>query len=368
MIARWLGNHAYADYVVDSAVIGLLLICLEIIPSNFVVFKVQDHPSWIRSVGAQALVSIAVIATFTTSLGTFGSPFNQYTPWIAVYAATCALKRYLDMRLQSTGRLAHYLRLDALIAGLRLPLLFCCAQLHVNAATSLWMSLAIASGVVQLHWLLTHPDDLQPLKLGLSTASFKAIWDERAAYPGYYLGIVLKRGRDNLMPLLAERFFQQKEELAAFFLAYRGLVFASGQIRILEGIINHKPTMNSVLGSASSRKLLIASIGQALVIGASVVLLLSAGAENAQPLTILILSLITWPSTYLILARAQAYASYRAHQVNAALLAHVVVLLLSVTLLGFAGGTTGVFFAAALLAAECAGYATLRLRSGRKDA
>jgi hypothetical protein len=366
LIVRWFGDHIYADYIVDLAVVSIILIVLEVVPSNFVVFKVQDDPKWINSAATHAVISVIFIILVTGSLGEFSSFFRKYTPWIAVYVALLAIKRFLDIRQQSTGNIAQFLRMEVYIALLRLLLFGVFFQNKIDPPITIWMSLALATATVQLVWFISHPEDREPFKKCVTADSIKSIINARANYPDYYIGVVLKRIRDNLMPLAADRFFQQKDELAAFFLAYRGLSFALSQIRIFESILNHRPALNAILGLSTKRMVFVAILAQIVAITVSTLILLISGANQVDPVVVIVLSVMVWPYTYLVLRRAQAYSQYQVKLLNTSLIGYIITLLVLCVCMMIFDIRTGVSYSIALIAAECLGLLILYMRSREK--
>lgn len=355
IIVRWFGAEIYTDYIIDLAIVSLVLVFLEIVPSNFVIFKIQDNPDWIKSAALQSIVAVFVIPVIIILLENFVAPHNSYSHWIAGYASLMAVKRFFDVWLQSIGKVNQFFEIEALVAFVRLLIIFACVQQNAISSSSVWMSLASATAFAQIIWLVKHPGDILLLYSGLSKESFRLILSARSDYSKYYFGIGLKRFRDNLMPLLAERFFQSKDELAVFFIAYRGLIFANGQVRILENILNHKPTMKILLQRSGLTSIVMAGSGQVLAIVSSYFLLYSSGAGQINMSALIIISMIVWPYTYTILARARAYSEYKINRVNISMLAYVVVLIAVSGSLYYGKHSSAILFGSSLLSAECAG-------------
>jgi hypothetical protein len=97
--------------------------------------------------------------------------------------------------------------------------------------------------MAQLIWFIARPDEFRTFRSVVNRSVWTPLIQNRALYRHYYLGIAIKRLRDNLVPILASNFFTSREALGAFFLAYRGLQFTLGQVRIIENLLNHRHTL-----------------------------------------------------------------------------------------------------------------------------
>jgi len=364
LVVRWFGAPTYAHYVVDLAMVSLMMTILEIVPSNYSVFRIQDDPTWQRSVAAQISVTIVLALVVVTTLGSFSSLFQAYTGWIAVYAGTLAVKRYLDLRLQSSGRLQEFLNIEVVSSFLRLLLLGAFSTTHAKG-TAVWSSLALGTALSQASWWMRNPKELAAFSGFLDSRAWTALAANTPAYVPYYGGILLKRLKDNIVPIVANRLFVSREVLATFLLALRGVVFAVGQVRILEALMNHRATLNAAAAISRRNYRLVALAAQAVCVTASAALMVSSSLKELPWLASLILSFMVWPVLYLTIERAKAYSTFHANRVNAAISAYLVVVVASAYLLRLSGYVSVTAFAGALVLAESCGYAVLRL-SARK--
>lgn len=322
LLVRWFGAGVYADYLVDLAYLSLIAIVLEIVPSNFSVFRVQDDPERIRSLAALAIVTAFLLAGISLISGYIFDLFHANSVWITLYAGTLALKRYLDIRLQATGRLREYFGIELLGAVIRVVLLGVFLWYEVQPVHAVWASLACATLLAQFFWFVRNRDERQIFTAVVDRSAWILLVEERKLYVPYYLGIALKRIRDNLVPILASSFFISRETLGAFFLAYRGLQFTLGQVRVIEGLLNHRHTLASVIGLPFFHRALVAILSQVVCIIASIGLMIASGVENFQILTIVILSFAAWFYVFSILERAKAYSNFDALRVNSAMVSY----------------------------------------------
>lgn len=352
LLVRWFGAGVYADFLVDLAYLSLLLILLEVVPSNYSVFRVQDEPTRIRGLAALAVVSAGVLVGVAQISGHFFNLFHAVSIWVAPYAGLMAVKRYLDIRLQSTGRLNEYLRIELRCAVIRVVLMAVFLWWAVRPVDAVWASLACATLLAQITWFVGKPDERRIFTSVIDRSAWLPLIEERRAYAPYYLGIAVKRLRDNLVPMLASMFFISREALGAFFLAYRGLVFTVGQIRIIEGLLNHRHTLAKVMALSLVHRVLVAIVGQVVCVVASLGLIVASGIESIQLLTVLFLSFIVWFNVFSVLERAKAYSSYETLRVNSAMMAYCAVAIGLVWLLITLGERTESVFSLILICAE----------------
>jgi hypothetical protein len=368
MVVRWFGAETYAHYIVDLAMISLLLIVLEVVPSNYSVFRIQDDPTWQRSIGAQIAVTVLMAAFVVFAFGHWGQVFKDNSLWMVMYAVTMAVKRYLDIRLQSSGRLGEFMGIELSTSAIRLALLALCYQQKTDANEAVWASLALATLLSQTFWWVRNPTELRAFAGFVDGNAWRALAASFPAYLPYYSGIALKRLKDNLAPLAAERLFESRELLATFLLAYRGVIFAVGQVRTLEAMMNHRGSLAIAQNMSRQRRYLVATAAQVLCLAASAGLLLSSGLHNLPWLPTLALSFMVWPIVFLVLERAKAYATFQANRVNGSILAYLGILFIGVLALKFFDAASVINFAWLLVSAEAAAFFAINTISKENNA
>lgn len=331
LIVRWCGSSAYADFMVDLAVVSLLLLVLEAVPSNLSVFRLQDDRGWRKVVEWHLISAAAILIVAVFLLEQQG--FQAFTPWIALYATTQVLKRFLDLMLQSSGRLKEFMGVEAVSSLFRLMFLSAGVLVGLQGSPLIWGSLALSVALTQLFWLLSR-------RKTLSTGVTDAAWTRQESFIEtfrtfipYYPGIALKRIKDNLLPLVGNWVLGSKEALGMLMLAYRGLVFANGQLRIFEALLYHRGTLKAIDGLSTKSKTVIAGGAQAVALAASLFLLLLTD-EPVKPFgASVLLSFLIWPMSFYAIERANAFSGFQAGRVNVGLMTYV----------------TSVFFGAAIL-------------------
>jgi hypothetical protein len=368
MVVRWFGAGVYANYIVDLAMISLMLIVLEVVPSNYSVFRIQDDLLWQRSIGAQIVVTVLLAAIVVFAAGHWTWLFKDNSLWMVVYAATLATKRYLDIRLQSSGRLSEFMGIELYTSALRLAFLASCFYLGVRDNEAVWASLGIAAVISQSLWWCQNPAELRTFSGVVDRKAWRALAESFPDYLPYYSGIALKRLKDNFVPLVAERLFTSRELLAAFLLAYRGVIFAVGQVRILEAMMNYRGVLAAAEKMSRLHRYLLATAAQALCLAASAGLLLSSGLDDLSWLSTLALSFMVWPIVFMVLERAKAYSAFQASRVNWSVVAYLCVAVAGALAVRFSDAATVTSFSLVLVVAEVAAFILIKSRSKGNDA
>lgn len=324
LLVRWFGAVVYADYLVDLTYVSLLLVLLEIVPSNYSLFRIQDDPALIRGIRALAVAGALGLLGITRMVGSLFDVFHAKSVWIALYAGSMAIKRYLDIRLQSAGRLREFFEIELRGAVIRIVLLAVFLRWRLRSVDAVWASLAGAVLVAQLSWFVQHLDEARSFMSVFNRSVWLPLVRERRRYIPYYTGSAVKRLRDNLVPLLADCFFIDRETMGAFLLAYRGLLFTLGQLRIVEGMLNHRDTLAVVMGLPFSQRVFVAAVGQLICILVSVIFIFASGIELPLIAPTVLLSVIVWPYIFSTAQRAEAYSSYDTLRVNSAMVTYCV--------------------------------------------
>jgi hypothetical protein len=193
-----------------------------------------------------------------------------------------------------------------------------------------------------------------------SPASWRLLATGVSQYRPYYVNVVLKRTRDNLAPLVAERVLQSKDALAVFLLAYRGVLVAASQIRVFEAILSHRAMIGYMRSLDAKAVMLTAAATQVACMIVCAVILLAAGVAEPQWFEVAVLSCMIWPITLSIAERAGAYADFQAWRVSRSLLAYVALLPIGAAVLIASNAGTPLGVSYALLAAEVASYVAIR--------
>lgn len=351
-LVRWFGLSIYADYTVNLAVISLSLIILEVVPTSYAVFGVQDDPELLKGLAAISVVNSVVLAFAIASTGYWIGDRQGFSAWMIPYASLMSIKRYLDIRLQSTGRLQEFFRIELVFSGSRLFLMGFLMWLGAAGGDAIWGSLALGALLAQVLWFARNPSEREVFSRTLSPQAWQALLARRKRFGPYYLGIVLKRVRDNLVPILASFFFMTKEAAGIFFLAYRGLLFTLGQIRVMEGLLNYRVALVRAARLSFSSLATLASFGQLVCLATSIALAMSAGVDHLPLGMLALLSCIVWINLLATLRRASLLSQYRLTRVNVGLAVYIITASAMAWSLRSVGMSSAIGFAGALVVSE----------------
>lgn len=362
IVVRWFGAENYANYMVDLAIIGIISIVLEFVPSNYSLFKIQDDSSWLGVIVVQTIISIVFGSLITLGIFYYTDFFKDFTLWMLFYVMSLGVKRYLDIHLQSSGRLNEYLEIEVISALVRLLLMLICLYFMIEGNIAIWLSLTVGIITAQVIWFIKNENELKHLAMVFKARHWIKLFSNFDNYQPYYLGIILKRIRDNAVPLVAQYFFSTASALAAFFLAYRGVTFAVSQVRIIESLLNHRQTLNQIMSLKTKQKFLITFIVQILCLISAFALQFLANVGEFNYIVNLILSFIIWPIVFNILERTKAYSNYQVKRVNYSMVGYLLVIFNSSFLLNILGYTSIFVFVLILVLSEYISFEIMRER------
>ena len=362
IVVRWFGAENYANYMIDLAIIGIISIFLEFVPSNYLLFKIQDDSSWLGVIVVQTIISIVFGSLITLGIFYYTDFFKDFTLWILFYVMSLGVKRYLDIHLQSSGRLNEYLEIEVIAALVRLLLMLMCLYFMIEGNIAIWLSLTVGIITAQVIWFIKNDNELNHFAMVFKARHWIKLFSNFDKYQPYYVGIILKRIRDNAVPLVAQYFFSTASALAAFFLAYRGVTFAVSQIRIIESLLNHRQTLNQIMSLKTKQKFLITFIAQILCLISAFALQFLANVGEFNYIVNLILSFIIWPIVFNILERTKAYSNYQVKRVNYSMVSYLLVIFTCGFVLNILGYTSIFVFVLILVLSEYVSFEIMRER------
>src|SRR5690606_28345224 len=206
IVVRWFGAENYANYMVDLAIIGIISIVLEFVPSNYSLFKIQDDSSWLGVIVVQTIISIVFGSLITLGIFYYTDFFKDFTLWMLFYVMSLGVKRYLDIHLQSSGRLNEYLEIEVIAALVRLLLMLMCLYFMIEGNIAIWLSLTVGIITAQVIWFIKNNNELNHFAMVFKARHWIKLFSNFDKYQPYYVGIILKRIRDNAVPLVAQYF------------------------------------------------------------------------------------------------------------------------------------------------------------------
>lgn len=359
LVIRGFGPTVYADYTIDLAWLSLILLILEAVPSSYAVFRIQDDPSWAKAIAAHALGSVIVVVAIVAIGGALGA-FRAYSSWICVYVASLAIKRFLDITLQAEGRLPEFMRLEALAAFMRVLLLVGSTYVAMQGEQAVWAAMGLGTLLAQILWLALHKPERQKLLCFAEPAAWRSVWANRREYTPYYYGTLLKRVKDSSTPIAAAHVFTSVNVLAAFLLAYRGAVFALGQLRLVEAMLNHRSILGLLETVGWKRRVAVMAMATILCFAASALLMIISGQPEKPWLTAAVLSLIVWPVSSYMVERSKLYSDFQAFPVSVALASSIAAFWVGVLLMMVSDQRQPLLFAALLVLSESIAYAACK--------
>ena len=315
IIIRFFGGSLYVDFIYDLALISIISICFEMIPSNFLIFKIQDDKRWLRILKVQLYLSI-ILLIFILYLFNFLSIFREFSGYFYLLVIALAYKKYLDIKLQAEGRVVEFYRIDCFAAIFKILFILTLLANNIFFQDLVWAAYTIGLSISLLIWNLTDRSE-EHIKKDFSI--YKLLRDEKNNIFQYYPGIVLKKIRDNIVYLITP--LVVVETIQAFFmLIYRNFNSVIGQTRVIEAIVNYRNYLKEFL----LQKHLETSI---IILAQSFVILICSFSAYLSGLfsieglcSIIFLSLLTWPTIKRFKLRAQLLSVYDASSVNLSLL------------------------------------------------
>ncbi len=207
-------------------------------------------------------------------LGGLLGVFSHFSAFIAVYALGSVIQRYFDSRFQAQGRIGDFFLLPLAPNVIRLLLLLVFWQFPLFASPSDLAWSAAAAGILcsQVLFLLRHPIELSPFLHTGHLQALRRLWNGRDQYLAYYPNIVLKRLRDTAMPLVCDFFAADRFEAGKYLLAYRGVDFSIGQLRVIESFFSNAGLRSALKQQGGLSLLLLAVFGQLAAIVAGLLL------------------------------------------------------------------------------------------------
>lgn len=332
LAVRLIGIASFADYAIDLAKLSVILVLTELIPSSYSIFQQQKDPVFGYDIAAFILVLLLVVPV--SVLVAHEAGFFSSFSWFAVaYAGGVVVQRYLDACFQAQGRVSELFAITLTTNIARLAALVGLELLveEIAPADMIWG--AAAAGIIssQTIFFARNPAELVPFLRQGGMSSLRRLWAQRASYFGYYPNIALKRLRDVSMALVCDWFVPSKVEAGKYLLAYRGIDFVVGQLRVVEAFLNNMRIREALSASRSRSLLLSAIIGQVLAATMSMVLVSQTGFNADMVPVAFVGSFFVYPYVLELAARSDAYASFAPSRVTFSLLAFLLGIGIAIT-------------------------------------
>lgn len=321
----WLaGAVAFANYGIDLAKLAVVGLVLELVPSPYAIVRAQRDDQLKSDLATFSIVAGCLTTSLAAVLAAVGW-FSGFSGWMLPYVAYMALQRHFDVKLQAEGRLQDYLQLTFGAALLRLALLWGGFQFlpEWNPADTIWAALAVGSLGSLSVWLCRFPGEVFVFLRRDHGDSVARLLRSAQEYPPYYLNASLKRLRDAAMPLLCDLLAVDSVQVARYLLAYRGVDFVCGQLRLVEALLTNLAFRKQLGPTRSSQLGQLAIAGQFVAFASSLLLAGQTGFDRDVFALCFIASFLVYPYVLEIGRRSDAYAEERPRPVTWSLVAHL---------------------------------------------
>lgn len=316
------GLDAFAEYTISLAKISIALICLELIPASYSAFKQQDDICFSKSIPGFYLLSTVFVVALSFAFIQSGW-IKDGSMLMVIYALLMVFQRYLDGFSQAHGLVGCYL--FSIFISNFVRLLFLVAQAFLIGAgecEQLWTALLAGTLFGQVYLFCKLPGSFC-LLLSPKLSGFSYLYSLRNDYKEYYLNSFLKRVKDTSTPLFCDYFVNNKSEAGAFFLCFKAVDFACGQIRLIEAFLTNKRTRARVLQNRKSVIIVSAILAQGLVVFITTAFV-GLGDVGINGLLLgSLASFYVYPYMYEIFGRSDSYANFEPKRVTRSLLAYL---------------------------------------------
>lgn len=315
LVLRYAGLTVYAEYIVDLAILAVIVVVIEIVPSYYIVYKVQEDKSYYKPYATFIWFSIPVIAGITLLLGYMSPVFKNFSPWILLYAIGVNIKRYFDVRYQATGQVHRLYTQESVVNIFRVLLILLYVfvvgkQVDIDVV---WATIGLSQLLVYAYYLTR--DDIRGDFFTLRTANLSSLFpSERKDLGKYYLTTLAKKLRDNILPLSTGYAIHDKEALGIFFFIYRSYAAVAGLLRVLESFLVNRIHLES-LKKHSFVHLFILALFCAFSFLCLIFISVNIFAIKINWISAALMSLCFIPYTYTIVLRADAYSKYETNSI-----------------------------------------------------
>ena len=346
LITWHFGLAVFGTYIVNLSKVSLIMLGIELLPSSFAQFRLQDDPDFVKAsptffilfgVAAMALAALAM----TTGIMNGGSWF------ILAYVFVLSLQRCLDIQIVARGAVSLLVSIPLISNLLRASLLLALILFPVlRVNDTLWASLAVGTALSQAFLLLRRPEYWEVLANSPPARSIRYLWSLRREYTGYYVNSVLKRAKDTLFPLFCDAAMPGKTELGRLLVYTRSSETIAGQIRVLEMFLIHRETRANL--ASNRRKILLgsAAIGHIGVVVLSTILLWNHGVDPSSIWWAAGMGLFMYPYVLEMAKRSDAYARGNPNAVTFSIMTYMLTLAGALT----AAWALGIFWTPVLIA------------------
>jgi hypothetical protein len=353
------GTANFALYTISLAKLSIILLGLEIVPSQFSIFRMQHDSEFAKSITVFYL-NFAVLASLLT-MGAIGAGAIVSNSWLIVpYAFVAVTQRYVEIKTQSSGIVRAFGWMPAISNFIRLVFLLTLG-LTVDRrlpADAIWGSLCIGSVAGQMFILRNFPQiqECRLVKGAFSSVSY--LFSIRSAYYPYILNSILKRAKDAFIPLVVDATVPNRSLAGEALIFFRASDAVCAQLRVLEMFLVNRSLRERITKVSRELFLLLSIIGFVATLALSLLFQYRHGIGGKSVLYSLMISSVTFPYVLELLWRNEAYAAFAPRRVTVSLLAFLTGLAGLITIAAVFGRVTTPVLILGVLAGQSMSAAT----------
>jgi hypothetical protein len=316
------GTDDFAIFTIAAAKLSIILLGLEIVPSQFSIFKMQGDEAFSHSL-ANFYLTFGLLAAVGAAACETGGIIISKSWLILPYAFVSVTQRYIELKTQSSGFVEAFGWMPAMSGLLRLIFLAILGLpvLHLDPADAIWGSLCIGAALGQVYVLLRFSDLGEDLMKMGPAGSARQLVAVRSQYYPYILNSVLKRLKDTFLPIFCDLVIPSKAEIGRLLVFTRANEAVMLQTRMLEAFMVNRTVRENLHAARRRIFFMIAPTAQLAVVACALFLMYRAGITTEVVLLALLTSFFVYPYLLEMLWRNEALATFRPHQVTISLLA-----------------------------------------------
>jgi hypothetical protein len=314
------GTAEFAIFTIALAKLAIILLGLEIVPSQYSLFKMQADAAFSKSISSFYL-AFGVLASAVTAMMVAAGAIASGSWLIVPYAFLAVMQLYLEVKAQSSGVVGAFGRMPAISNMVRVFALVSLGLAGKQPADAIWGSLCIGSALGQVYVLLQFPELGRDLIKAGPLDSLRRLVSVRSQYSPYIVNSVLKRLRDSFLPLFCDLVIPSKAEIGRLLVYTRAVEAVCGQVRLLETFMVNRAVRENLRHARRRIFWSIGPFGHAAVAVIALVLMYQEGIGAADVALASIAGLFVYPYILELFWRNDALASFTPRQVTISLLA-----------------------------------------------
>lgn len=319
------GTAEFAVYTISLAKLSIILLGLELVPSQFSIFKMQHDPEFAKSISV-FYFAFAILASALTAIA-IGRGLIVSNSWlIVVYAFVAVTQRYIEIKTQSSGMVPAFGRMPAISNVMRMTLLMILGLTVAprHPADAIWGSLCIGSAAGQLFILRNFPEVQASLLAKGPFSSASHLFAVRSEYYPYIINSVLKRAKDTFIPLVVDAAVPNRSVAGQVLVFFRASDAVCTQLRVLEMFLVNKNLRQSLKKSSRELFFLLSTIGLVATFALSLLFQYREGIDAKSLLYSFMIGTVSFPYVLEIIWRNEAYAAFAPKRVTVSLLAFLI--------------------------------------------